>query len=525
MTGPAPKNVLVVDQGSDTLKWGLTTAEAPRFATNPHLITTNTHHMPHSQTQTHMQKTDAHNTRVIPNCVARRGKSAGTWLVGAEISATTATHDLAFFRTCDRCCPTNWDVGRVVWLSALAPTGGDTAAGAAAAAPEDTALLVTEPPFCPVAARRTSLQMYFEDLQFASVATKLASTLALAHSLAKSSPATAAASATAAAGTWAAVVVDAGFGASFVVPHVVAGANIVPVAAAVRRVDVGGKVLTNVLKEAVSFRHWNMMQEVALVRDIMERVCFVSQDFARDIRDAAHVPSRHYLLPDYSTSATGHVLTPSEMAAWLAAHSEGSNTSTSSSTEGTAVDTARCVRKMKAAGEQILSLGCEQFAVPEVLFNPSDVGINQYGVADAVADAVRTVSRVTYTSDSLMLAALTDALYARVLLRGGCARLPGFRDRMDAELRAVAPSRCPFSVQLSDEFAAVFPTDSPVRVSRLFSRLFVHSGEQSHLRRVARRQGACQQRRALCSDVGHPREVQRVRRRLCPSSSQPLLIT
>ena len=94
MAGAGPKNVLVVDQGSDTLKWGLTTAAAPR---------------------------------VIPNCVARRGKSAGTWLVGAEISATTATHDLSFFRTCDRCCPTNWDVGRVVWLSALAPTGGSAA--------------------------------------------------------------------------------------------------------------------------------------------------------------------------------------------------------------------------------------------------------------------------------------------------------------------------------------------------------------------------------------------------------------
>lgn len=419
MAGAGPKNVLVVDQGSDTLKWGLTTAAAPR---------------------------------VIPNCVARRGKSAGTWLVGAEISATTATHDLSFFRTCDRCCPTNWDVGRVVWLSALAPTGGS----AAASAPEDTALLVTEPPFCPVAARRTSLQMYFEDLQFASVATKLASTLALAHNLAPSSSSTAGAT----GGTWAAVVVDAGFGASFVVPHVVAGANIVPVAAAVRRVDVGGKVLTNVLKEAVSFRHWNMMQEVALVRDVMEQVCRVSPDFARDIRGApGAVPPQHYLLPDYSTSATGHVLTPAEMAAWLAAHGEGGGSAPGS---GEGVDTARCVRKMRAAGEQILSLGCEQFAVPEVLFNPSDVGINQYGVADAVADAVRTVARVTYTSDSLMLAALTDALYSRVLLRGGCARFPGFRDRMDAELRAVAPSRCPFSVLLSDEFVA-------------FSLLLVHA--------------------------------------------------
>lgn len=404
---------------------------------------------------------------MIPNCVARRARGAGAWLVGAEVGATTATHDLLFHRTCDRCCPTNWDVGRVVWLSALAPAG----AAAEATLPEETALLVTEPPFCPVSARRTALQMYFEDLQFASVATKLASTLAFAHSLSRTETGSASGSASGSGnnngnssngnsnknGIWAGVVVDTGFGASWVVPHVVAGENVVPVAGAVRRVDVGGKVLTNVLKEAVSFRHWNMMQEVALVRDVMERACFVSQDFARDLRPPARVPPRHYLLPDYSTSATGHVLTPAEMAAWLSAHDSSSSSSngTSAGEAASAVDEARCVRRMKAAGEQVLSLGCEQFAVPEVLFNPSDVGINQCGVADAVGDAVRAVSRVTYTGDSLMLAALADALYARVLLRGGCARFPGFRDRMDAELRAVAPSRCPFSVQLSDEFVHV----------------------------------------------------------------------
>jgi len=36
-------------------------------------------------------------------------------------------------------------------------------------------------------------------------------------------------------------------------------------------------------------------------------------------------------------------------------------------------------------GEQVLSLCNERFAVPEVLFSPSDVGLQQMGVAEAIA--------------------------------------------------------------------------------------------------------------------------------------------
>ena len=33
---------------------------------------------------------------------------------------------------------------------------------------------------------------------------------------------------------------------------------------------------------------------------------------------------------------------------------------------------------------QIVKMACERFNVPEVLFNPSDIGINQAGLAEAV---------------------------------------------------------------------------------------------------------------------------------------------
>jgi actin-related protein 6 len=43
---------------------------------------------------------------------------------------------------------------------------------------------------------------------------------------------------------------------------------------AIRRLDVGGKMLTNLLKEAVTYRQWNMMDEYHIVNDAKEQVRF-----------------------------------------------------------------------------------------------------------------------------------------------------------------------------------------------------------------------------------------------------------
>jgi actin-related protein len=53
------------------------------------------------------------------------------------------------------------------------------------------------------------------------------------------------------------------------------------------RVDVGGKLLTNHLKELVSYRQWNMMEETFIVNDVKEKCCFVSPDLKRDLETCA----------------------------------------------------------------------------------------------------------------------------------------------------------------------------------------------------------------------------------------------
>jgi actin-related protein 6 len=52
------------------------------------------------------------------------------------------------------------------------------------------------------------------------------------------------------------LIIDSGYSFTHITPIF----NGAPVAAGIRRINVGGKVLTNFLKEIVSFRYWNMME-------------------------------------------------------------------------------------------------------------------------------------------------------------------------------------------------------------------------------------------------------------------------
>lgn len=43
------------------------------------------------------------------------------------------------------------------------------------------------------------------------------------------------------------------------------------------------------------------------------------------------------------------------------------------------------------SGEQILRLTNERFAVPEILFNPSDIGIQEMGIPEAIVYSIQNL--------------------------------------------------------------------------------------------------------------------------------------
>lgn len=228
------------------------------------------------------------------------------------------------------------------------------------------------------------------------------------------------------------MVLDSGFSFTHAVP-VFDGT---PLNYAVRRLDVGGKLLTNYLKELVSYRAWNMMDETYLMNVIKERMCYVADDFDAELERCRRERDRgnnddddegiaaSYVLPDY-TSAThrlGHVLESRRRRQQRQQQPE----------QAAALDKANdeAAAAADAAEAQILPLTNERFTVPEALFSPADVlNLPRCGAAELVMQSLQRVPR-----------ALWPPLLDNVLLAGGNVNLPGFAARFERELRARAPA-------------------------------------------------------------------------------------
>lgn len=201
---------------------------------------------------------------------------------------------------------------------------------------------------------------------------------------------------------------------------------------AVRRLSVGGKLLTNYMKELSSLRHYNMMEETYLLNEIKEAVSYVAaspQQYAHDLErtwkgrlgDRRELDSSvvvDYVLPDYENAIHGHAR-PHDAAK-------------SRMRKG--------LQPMQGPREDLLPLGNERFAVPELLFNPSDIGIPEAGIPGAVMESL-----------SVLPAALRLGLLANVVVVGGNSLIEGFMGRLEAELRMLVPSDYLLNISRADD--------------------------------------------------------------------------
>lgn len=345
--------------------------------------------------------------RVFPNCTAKPRGERQVY-VGDEMLECRDVAALTVRRPADRGYVVAWSLQKEIWARALRKLlpGGLPAHPAA-----PVGLVLTEPYMNLPAMREAALQLALGELGFSSVCLATPADLALrAHA--------AAAPGCAASAAGCGLVIDAGFSFTHVVP--VAGWRVVR--GGVRRLDLGGKALTNHLKELVSYRSINMMDETYLVERVKEELCFVSADPETDLALARRRPSPHrreYVLPDGVTSTWGHVRDPSAQPPLPA---------------GTKPAPAAAA----AAALPVLTLNSERFMVPEALFHPPGIGLEQAGVAEAAAEAVAAVHPH-----------LRPLLCANVLLVGGTAACPGFADRLRAELRPLLPDDYELHVTLA----------------------------------------------------------------------------
>lgn len=136
-----------------------------------------------------------------------------------------------------------------------------------------------------------------------------------------------------------------------------------------------------------------------LVNDIKEQLCYVSLDFEKELDQLTHNKSsdlcEEYVLPDYNKIFKGFV-----------------------KPKGTGV----------THEEQTIKMHNSRILVPEVLFNPSDIGIHQAGVAEMVGQVVSKCND-----------ALAPRLYSNILITGGNTKFPNFKKRLEHELEQICP--------------------------------------------------------------------------------------
>ena len=198
-----------------------------------------------------------------------------------------------------------------------------------------------------------------------------------------------------------------------------------PLQSAIRRLDVGGKLMTNYLTRLLSLRQYDMRNDTYLVNEIKEACCYVSKDFKGDMEKTWKGPkgdrreiyttaggiAKDYVLPDYHNRSKGYVRD----------HDPNLAGKLKKLTSG----------KPAEAAEDILTLRNERFTVPELLFNPSDIGMRQSGVAQLVMESL-----------SGLPLGLWPGFLANIIVVGGNTNIEGFVYRLQMEIRALAPAEC-----------------------------------------------------------------------------------
>jgi len=340
-----------------------------------------------------LAKEDKAECSVMPNCVTKSRSERRRPFIGNQIEDCRDTSGLFYvlpFQKGYLCAP---DTQKIVWDYLFGPE-------CLAVNPSDSNILITEPIFNFLSAQEISCELLFEEYEFSGVCRTTAPHLT-DYKYSLDSPSE----------ILCTLVVDSGYSFTHIIPFI----NGQKVDESVRRIDIGGKVLTNHLKEVLSYRQLHVLDETYLINNVKEELCYITTDLQKDFQTAkCRFPEnniiREYVLPDYSSIRKGFVR-PLE------------DTGTKPSNN-----------------EQLLRMNSERFTIPELLFHPSDVGILQMGISEAIISVIHSFPETLHAH-----------FYKSIILSGGNAKIPGFADRIKHDVRKEASLYYELSVHCDED--------------------------------------------------------------------------
>lgn len=329
---------------------------------------------------------------VIPNSIIKAKAERKRPFIGSQLEDCRDLSGLYYLLPCERGYITKWDVQKPIWdyVFHSQPL-------------EDHCVIMTQPMFNFRSIQECMDEIFFEEYEVQSLLranpTDLAYHAHIQSDINDSLPPC--------------IVVDSGFSFTHIVPYI-DGKKYFP---SMIRIDIGGKLLTNYMKDIISYRQLHVMEETYVINQVKEDSCFVSANLRADMKVAQQSGLknsivRNYVLPDFNNIRRGFIQEP-----------------------GTKLNEI-------AEGCQILRLNNERFTVPELLLHPSNIGMECMGIAEAIAKCIKNCPLKFQAS-----------LAKNIVLIGGNANFPGYKERIYSDVRSMLP----YHFQLN-----VYKPDNPV---------------------------------------------------------------